>query len=107
MPPFLSAVGIVAFGNVTYTSWGGVVGSAFDLLAETGALQPRVPQPSTALVNARDAVSQLILNWDDKKAEKGADVPIKLDDHSMDAARYALHTTQAAWAPLLEPVPAY
>ncbi|MFI6909670.1 PBSX family phage terminase large subunit [Nonomuraea sp. NPDC050394] len=46
-------------------------------------------------------------SWDDKKAEKGDDVPVKLDDHSLDASRYALHTTQAAWAPLLEPVPSY
>ena len=39
-------VGIVAFGNVTYTGWGGVVNSAFDALAKTGGLQPRVQQPS-------------------------------------------------------------
>jgi PBSX family phage terminase large subunit len=46
-------------------------------------------------------------SWDDKKAAIGDDVPIKIDDHSMDAARYGLHTTQAAWAPLLEPIPTY
>jgi PBSX family phage terminase large subunit len=42
--------------------------------------------------------------WDDKKAERGDDVPVKVDDHALDAARYALHTTQAAWLPLLQPV---
>lgn len=46
-------------------------------------------------------------SWDEKKAERGDDAPIKLDDHSLDAARYGLHTTQAAWAQLLEPVPNY
>ncbi|GAA5046502.1 PBSX family phage terminase large subunit [Thermocatellispora tengchongensis] len=42
--------------------------------------------------------------WDDKRAEKGEDVPVKVDDHALDATRYALHTTQAAWLPLLQPV---
>jgi hypothetical protein len=46
-------VGIIAFGNVTYTGWGGVVSNAFDLLAKTGGLQRRMPQPSPTLVAAR------------------------------------------------------
>jgi PBSX family phage terminase large subunit len=37
--------------------------------------------------------------WDDKKAKEGHDVPIKLDDHSLDALRYAVHTTEGAWRP--------
>jgi phage terminase large subunit len=37
--------------------------------------------------------------WDDKKAKEGLDVPIKIDDHSLDALRYALHTTESAWRP--------
>ncbi|WP_217369806.1 phage terminase large subunit family protein [Nonomuraea antri] len=45
--------------------------------------------------------------WDDRKAEKGEDAPLKEHDHSVDAMRYALHTTQAVWMRLLEPVPAY
>ncbi|WP_113705380.1 PBSX family phage terminase large subunit [Nonomuraea lactucae] len=45
--------------------------------------------------------------WDEKKAERGEDAPVKMDDHSLDAARYALHTTQAAWLRLLEPVPTF
>ena len=63
-------VGIIAFGNVTYTGWGGVVNQALDLLAKTGGLQPRVVQPSPSLVEARDAVSRLIVNWDDKLADE-------------------------------------
>lgn len=35
--------------------------------------------------------------WDDKAAEKGEDRPVKKDDHSVDAARYAVTTTHAAW----------
>jgi CubicO group peptidase (beta-lactamase class C family) len=72
-------VGIVAFGNLTYTGWGGVIGNAFELLAKTGGLQPRVPQPSPALVHARAAVSQLILKWDDAKADEIAAMNLFLD----------------------------
>ena len=72
-------VGIIAFGNVTYTGWGSVVGDAFDLLAKTGGLQPRTPQPSPALTSARDDVSALILEWDDKRADDIAAMNLYLD----------------------------
>ena len=72
-------VGIVAFGNVTYTGWGGVVTSAFEALAKTGGLQPRVQQPSDALVEMRDAVSNLIVKWDDKQADNMAAMNLYLD----------------------------
>lgn len=36
-------------------------------------------------------------SWDDKAAEKGEDAPLKQDDHSVDALRYALHTTRNTW----------
>lgn len=39
--------------------------------------------------------------WDDKKSEKGIDEPIKADDHSCDALRYAVHTPEAAWRPFV------
>lgn len=38
-------------------------------------------------------------SWDDEKAMKGEDVPIKADDHSCDALRYGIHTSEAAWRP--------
>lgn len=41
-------------------------------------------------------------SWDDKAAEKGEDKPIKADDHSLDAARYAIHTTEALWRPYVQ-----
>lgn len=36
-------------------------------------------------------------SWDPDAAAKGEDKPIKADDHSIDAGRYAIHTTQSAW----------
>ena len=63
-------VGIIAFGNVTYTGWGGVVNQAFEALARTGGLEPRMPQPSTTLVAMRDAVSRLVMKWDDTLADE-------------------------------------
>lgn len=72
-------VGIISFGNVTYTGWSGAVNTAFDLLARTGALQPRVPQPSAALVEARSDVSRLIVRWDDEVADRVAAMNLFLD----------------------------
>jgi len=72
-------VGIVTLGNVTYTGWGGVVGEAFDLLEKTGALRPRAVQPSPALVRARDAVTRLIVRWDDQEADRIAADNLFLD----------------------------
>jgi hypothetical protein len=72
-------VGIIAFGNRTYTGWGGVVDEAFGLLAKTGGLQPRVVQPSPALTAAREAVSSLVVSWDDRVADRMAAVNLFLD----------------------------
>lgn len=36
-------------------------------------------------------------SWDPKAAERGEDAPLKVADHGVDAARYGLVTTQAAW----------
>jgi len=36
-------------------------------------------------------------SWDPDQTKKGKDVPIKSEDHSLDAARYALQTTQHTW----------
>jgi PBSX family phage terminase large subunit len=40
-------------------------------------------------------------SWDDEKALKGEDAPIKVADHGVDALRYALHSTRSIWRPLL------
>jgi CubicO group peptidase (beta-lactamase class C family) len=72
-------VGIIAFGNLTYTGWNGVVGEAIDRLARTGGLQPREVQPSRTLVEARDAVSKLVVEWDDTRADQIAAGNLFLD----------------------------
>lgn len=36
-------------------------------------------------------------SWDKKAAEKGRDEPIKVNDHSIDAARYAIASTHPIW----------
>ncbi|MEV4335753.1 PBSX family phage terminase large subunit [Streptomyces sp. NPDC049590] len=40
-------------------------------------------------------------SWDDDAAAKGEDKPIKQDDHSCDALRYGVRTTEALWRPHL------
>jgi CubicO group peptidase (beta-lactamase class C family) len=62
-------VGIIAFGNLTYTGWGRVTNAAFEALAKSGGLQRRMPQPSPALIAARDKVSSLVDRWDDSIAD--------------------------------------
>lgn len=41
-------------------------------------------------------------SWDEKAAERGEDQPIKADDHSLDAARYAVYTTRGVWRYLID-----
>jgi Terminase large subunit, T4likevirus-type, N-terminal len=36
-------------------------------------------------------------SWDDKAALAGEDKPVKADDHSLDAGRYGVKTTQGIW----------
>ncbi|HET7218732.1 MAG TPA: serine hydrolase domain-containing protein, partial [Vicinamibacterales bacterium] len=72
-------VGIIAFGNVTYTGWGRVIGEAFDKLAATGGLQPREIAASDALVAARRAVSKLVVEWSDTLADEIAAENLYLD----------------------------
>lgn len=40
--------------------------------------------------------------WDEKAAERGEDKPMKVDDHSADALRYALHSTAHEWRGLID-----
>jgi PBSX family phage terminase large subunit len=41
--------------------------------------------------------------WDDTAAAKGIDKPLKVADHSVDALRYALHSTAHTWRGLIRP----
>ncbi|QKN87587.1 terminase [Streptomyces phage Vondra] len=40
-------------------------------------------------------------SWDPKATERGEDKPLKVDDHSCDALRYAAHSTAHEWRHLL------
>ena len=91
-------VGIIAFGNKTYSGFGQAVDAAFAELVKTGGLEPRVPEPSPALVQARAQVTQLVLHWDDQLAKSIASPNLFLDQ-SIDrraAAIAALRTTVGA-----------
>jgi CubicO group peptidase (beta-lactamase class C family) len=73
-------VGVIAFGNRTYSGWGRTVDASLEALARTGALQPRMAQPSPALVSARNAVAGLIVKWDDAVADRIAAQNLYLDE---------------------------
>lgn len=63
-------VAIVALGNLTYAGWGRPTSTAFEALDRTGALKPRVPQPSAALLSAQAGVNKLVLEpWSDALAD--------------------------------------
>jgi CubicO group peptidase (beta-lactamase class C family) len=72
-------VGIIAFGNRTYTSWGQPTGEALALMSKTGALEPRMPQPSPVLVARKEAVTRLVMHWSDALADSLAAVNLFLD----------------------------
>jgi len=72
-------VGIVAFGNLTYTGWGGVATNALETLVAKADLRPRQPAASPALVDARDKVSRLVASWDDRLADSIAAENLFLD----------------------------
>ena len=72
-------VGLIAFGNRTYSGWGPMSDTAFALLRRTGALEPRMPQPSAALEERRAGVSRLVMRWNDGLADSLAAVNLFLD----------------------------
>jgi hypothetical protein len=72
-------VGVIAFGNLTYTGWGRTVTAVVDLLSRTGALQPREVQPSPALLGAQKDVTRLVSSWDDRLADAIAAENLFLD----------------------------
>jgi CubicO group peptidase (beta-lactamase class C family) len=73
-------VGIVALGNLTYTSWGGPTTQALEVLARTGGLVPREPQPAPVLVERRDQVTRLVAGWNDTLADSIAAMNLYRDD---------------------------
>ncbi len=87
-------VGLIAFGNLTYTSWPRTFDTALDALARTGGLQPRAIEPSPALTSARDEVAGLIVRWDEATADRLAAVNLFLDQ-SKERRRAAIETLRA------------
>ena len=73
-------VGVVALGNVTYMGWAGATERALQLLAETGGLVPRAPQPSPVLLTRQEQVSRLVASWDDALADTVAAMNLYLDE---------------------------
>lgn len=72
-------VGLIAFGNRTYTGWGGVFDAALIELKRTGGLEPRQIQPSPALSAARRGVNDLLARWDDSEATQLAAMNLFID----------------------------
>lgn len=73
-------VGLIGMGNQTYAGFGGMFNDAAAALHRTGAMQPRVPQPSRALLAAQKDVTQLVLKWDDALATRIAADNLFLDE---------------------------
>jgi CubicO group peptidase (beta-lactamase class C family) len=71
-------VGIVALGNLTYTSWGGPTQEALELLVKDRA--PREPAPAPILTQRRDQVSRLVMRWDPALADSLAAMNLFLDE---------------------------
>ncbi len=88
-------VGIIALGNVTYTPWGGVTEQAFELLARTGALEPRMTQPAPVLTARQQQVARLVTGWDDALADSLAAMNLYLD-RSKDRRRSEIERLQTA-----------
>ena len=72
-------VGIIAFGNRTYTGWTTPFDQALGILSATGALTPRMAEPSPELVKMRETVTRLVLDWKDDAARAVAAENLFLD----------------------------
>jgi CubicO group peptidase (beta-lactamase class C family) len=88
-------VGLVAFGNLTYTGWTGAATSALEALVKDAGLKPRQPAPSPALTETRDTVSRLVVHWDDRLADSIAAENLFLDT-SKDRRRAEIERLRAA-----------
>lgn len=93
---------IIAFGNRTYTGWGGVANTALETLAKDGRIKRRAVQPSKALTDAQAAVSRLVMQWDDALADRIAAGNLFLDQ-SKDRRRAAIEALRAKSGPCRAP----
>jgi CubicO group peptidase (beta-lactamase class C family) len=88
-------VGIVALGNLTYTNWGPVAEHALSLLAQTGGLTPRQPEPAPVLTERRAQVSRLLAKWNTSLADSLAAMNLYLDE-SKERRRAAIERLRTA-----------
>lgn len=72
-------IGLIGMSNLTYGGFNGLFNEILTALHRTGALQPRVVQPSQALLTAQADISQLIVKWDDTLANRVAADNLFLD----------------------------
>ena len=79
-------LGVIGMVNLTYTSARAAANEAVLRLVKTAGLEPRQPTPSPALLEARDSVNRLPMNWDDELAESIAADNLFLDQ-SIDRRR--------------------
>src|SRR5690606_22353412 len=87
-------VGLVAMGNLTYTSWGPRFDAALEALRHTGGLVPRPPEPSPALTAASKAVAPLATRWDEALVRSLAADNLLLDE-PLDRRRAAFEALYA------------
>jgi CubicO group peptidase (beta-lactamase class C family) len=87
-------VGIVALGNLTYTSWGGPTTQALEALARTGALVQREPAPAPILLERREQVARLVAQWSSPLADSLAAMNLYLDE-SKDRRRASIEALRA------------
>jgi hypothetical protein len=79
-------IGIIAFGNRTYTGWSAPVAASLAMLKKRSGLEPRQAVPSKALTETRERVTRLVLRWDDGLARSIAAENLFLD-RSIDRRR--------------------
>jgi CubicO group peptidase (beta-lactamase class C family) len=73
-------VGIVALGNLTYTSWGGPTSQALEILTSAAGVAPREPAPAPILLVRRAQTSRLIAQWNERLADSLAAMNLYLDE---------------------------
>lgn len=73
-------VGVFAMANATYAPVGRLNRRMLDILAGTGALEPRRPVPSPALLQAIEKTARLLDVWDDARAQALAAENLFLDE---------------------------
>lgn len=63
-------IGIIALGNQRYGGFSIVCTKALDLLIQKLQISTPIPEPSAALLEAQQSVSQLFEQWDDAAADR-------------------------------------